>query len=107
MLNARHKVILFITLVLTGSTLLAGATVAQALGILILGIALAWLVGSKTTSIIGHYAIDASGKTWPWVRATVLMSVAGGLLVGVARVANSNAFLVAVTIGCFGIACSK
>jgi len=48
MLNRRHKAILFLTLVFTGSSLLAGATLNTAFGLLLLGGALAWLVGSRT-----------------------------------------------------------
>ena len=40
MLNRRHKAILFITLVMTGSGLLAGARLNEALGIFMLGVAL-------------------------------------------------------------------
>ena len=46
MLNRRHKTVLFITLVATGSALLAGASLGEGLGIFILGATFAWVIGS-------------------------------------------------------------
>jgi len=49
-LNRRHKALLFITLVITGCSLLLGAELKGALGFLILGVAFSWAVGSDTAT---------------------------------------------------------
>jgi hypothetical protein len=103
MLNKRHKAALFLTLVLTGSALLAGATLNEALGILILGIALAWVLGSKTIIQTYDWIRNVPGKGWPWIRSLFFMALGGSLMVAVAYWSNLNAFLVAATQALFGM----
>jgi hypothetical protein len=103
MLNRRHKTILFITFVMTGSVLLAGAKLSEALGVLILGIAFAWLIGSQTTSRTYDYVRRVPGKTWPWLKLLLVMAIGGCLLVGVAVWSNFNSFIVAAALSIFGM----
>ena len=103
MLNRRHKAILFITLVMTGSALLAGASLSEGLGILILGVAAAWLIGSQTTSRISDSLRRVPGKSWPTIRVLLVMAVAGALLVLVAVWSNFNSFMAAAALGLFGM----
>src|SRR5208337_195309 len=49
-LNRRHKVILFLTLVLTGLSLVAGCGLRSSLGVALLGCSVAWAVGSDSFS---------------------------------------------------------
>jgi hypothetical protein len=106
MLNRRHKVILFITLVTTGTALLAGATLAEGLGILILGVAFSWLVGSNTASRIVDSLRRVSAKTWPWLKLLLLMALGGVVLDAVAILSNYNSFVVAAALSIFGMAVS-
>ncbi len=46
-LNRRHKAMLFLTLIVTGLALLNGAVIGKGLGIALLGVAAAWVVGSN------------------------------------------------------------
>jgi len=103
MLNRRHKAILFITLVMTGSALLAGARLNQAFGMLMLGAALAWLVGSETASRTYNYLRTIPGKMWPSLRVLFLMALGGCLFFVVAVSSNFNAFLVAAAMSVFGM----
>jgi hypothetical protein len=57
-LNRRHKFVLFLTLVSTGGSLVCGLGIREALGIALLGFALAWVVGSKSV-YVGMIAIKA------------------------------------------------
>lgn len=103
MLNRRNKAILFITLVLTGFALLAGATLNQAFGTLLLGCAFAWVVGSDTAVRIVRYLPKLPGKFWPWVEVPILMALAGGLLVAVAVWSNYSPFFVSTSMALFGL----
>jgi hypothetical protein len=103
MLNRRHKAILFITLVMTGSGLLAGARLNEALGIFLLGVAFAWVVGSQTASTTYDFLRRVPGKTWPWLKVLLLMAFGGFLLVTVAIWANFNSFLVASAMSILGM----
>jgi len=93
MLNARHKVVLFLTLVLTGCVLLAGASLKQGLGLLILGAAFSWLIGSRTLlrAWCGVRALPA--KVTPWFRLPIIFAVAGGLFGVVLVWSKFNTFL--------------
>ena len=102
-LNTRHKAVLFITIAMTGSALLAGITLNEALGMLMLGAATAWLLGSDTASRIYTSLGKLPARTWPWMRMLFLMAIAGCLLVGVAFSSNFNTFLVATALSVFGI----
>ena len=106
MLNRRHKVILFITLVTTGTALLAGATLAEGLGILILGVAFSWLVGSNTASKIVDSLRRVSAKTWPWLKLLLLMALGGVVLDAVAILSSYNSFVVAAALCIFGMTVS-
>ncbi|MGD0792020.1 MAG: hypothetical protein ABR920_09640 [Terriglobales bacterium] len=102
-LNKRHKAILFITLVMTGSALLAGAKLSEGVGILILGVAFAWLFGSETASRTYDSLRSVPGRAWPWLRISLLMVTGGALLVGVALVSNFNSFIVVASLCIFGV----
>ena len=88
---------------MTGSALLAGATLSEGLGILILGAAFAWLVGSETAARTYHRLQAFPGKMWPWVRMVLLFTVGGCLLVPVSVYSNFNSFLVAAVMSAFGV----
>jgi hypothetical protein len=102
-LNKRHKAILFITLVLTGSALLAGAKLSEGVGILILGVAFAWPFGSETASRAYDSLRSVPGKAWHWLRIPLLMVAGGALLVGIALASNLNSFIVVATLCIFGM----
>lgn len=93
-LNRRHKALLFITLVITGTSLLAGAQLNEALGLLMLGAAFAWLVGSRTASTAYDRFRNLPGKAWPCLRVLLLMALGGTVLTGLADGWNYNSFLV-------------
>jgi len=103
MFNRRHKAILFITIVLTGCALLAGATLNQAFGTLLLGCAFAWVVGSETTARTFRYFARLPGKSWPWLEVPLLMFLAGGLLVPVAVWSNYSPFFVCASMAVLGL----
>lgn len=58
-LNRRHKVMLFLTLIAAGLSLVLGAGVAKAGGVALLGMALAWIFGSD--SRIVHWLLFGVG----------------------------------------------
>lgn len=103
MLNRRHKAILFITLVMTGSALLAGAQLNEGLGIFILGATLAWLIGSRAAARAFHFLKVFPGKTWPWTRVLILMLLGGAVLASVAVLSNLNSFLAVAAMSIFGM----
>ena len=103
MFNRRHKAILFITIVLTGCALLAGATLNQAFGTLLLGCAFAWVVGSETTARTFRYLPKLPGKSWPWLEVPLLMLLAGGILVPVAVWSNYGSFFVCASMALLGL----
>lgn len=92
---------------MTGSSLLAGATLSEGVGIFMLGAAFAWLIGSETASRTYHYLRSIPGKTWPWLRVLLLMAFGGCLLVAVAVWFNFNWFLVAAAMGIFAMLISS
>jgi hypothetical protein len=101
--NRRHKAILFITVVMTGCALLAGATLNQAFGTLLLGCAFAWVVGSETTARTFRYLPKLPGKSWPWLEVPLLLLLAGGLLVPVAVWSNYGTFFVCASMAVVGL----
>lgn len=107
MLNRRHKAVLFLTLVMTGSSLLAGATLTEAVGMLMLGGALAWLVGSEAVVRAYQYVRTLPGIIRPWLRTLLLMLLGGCLLVGVAVWSNFNSFVVVASMSIFGMPLSS
>jgi len=103
MLNRRHKSILFLTLVFTGSSLLAGATLNEALGLLMLGCAFAWVIGSRMARRAYDVSRQLPGRMWGSVRIMLWMALAGGLLASVAVASNFNTFVVCAAMSLFGI----
>ena len=103
MLNRRHKAVLFITLVGTGSALLAGASLGEGLGIFILGATFAWVLGSDSASKFFTTARKAPGKTWPSLKFLLGMTLGGCLFLGVAVASNFNSFLVTSSVAVFGM----
>ena len=103
MLNRRHKAVLFLTLVMAGSSLLAGATLSEAVGMLMLGGAFAWLVGSEAGVRAYQYVRKLPGIIRPWLRTLLLMVLGGCLLAGVAVWSNFNSFLVVASMSIFGM----
>jgi hypothetical protein len=103
MLNKRHKTILFVTIVMTGSALLAGARLNEALGMMMLGAAFAWLIGGKTAFRAYSYMLRIPGRSWPWVRVLLLMVLGGLLLVAIALWSNFNSFISVAAMCVFGM----
>jgi hypothetical protein len=106
-MNRRHKAILFVTLVLTGSSLLAGATLNEGFGMAMLGAAFAWLVGSDTAGRTFEYLRKLPGKSWSWVRTLVLVALAGCLFVAVAVTSNYNLFQSCAAMSIFAMLLSR
>src|SRR5690348_12903232 len=103
MLNRRHKSILFLTLVFTGSSLLAGATLSEGIGILMLGFALAWLIGSDTARRAYDVSRRLPGKMWGALRLMLWMALGGVLAASVAVGSNYNTFVVCAAMSLFGM----
>ncbi len=102
-LNRRHKALLFITLVITGCSLLLGAELKDALGFLMLGAAFAWAVGSDTASKLYVGLKRASNSFYAWVRLPLAMSFAGVLLGAVLLYSRANPVLAVATMCVAGI----
>ena len=102
-LNRRHKVLLFMTLVFTGCSLLLGDELRESLGFLLLGIAFAWAVGSDFSSRLYTNVKNASGGVYGWVRLPVAMSFVGALLGGVLLYSRANPVLAVVLMCGAGI----
>ena len=79
-MNRRHKAILFATLVATGSALLAGAAFKTAVGMMMLGTALAWVVGSDAALRGYATAKNVTSTFYVWARLPIVMAFAGGVL---------------------------
>jgi hypothetical protein len=92
-LNRRHKSLVFITVVITGCSLLLGAEIKDALGFLLLGFALAWAVGSDTATNIYRGLRNASTNMYGWIRLPFAMTVAGALLGAVLLYSRANPVL--------------
>jgi hypothetical protein len=92
-LNRRHKALLFITLVITGCSLLLGAELKDALGFLLLGVAFAWAIGSDTASKFYAGLKKASNSFFAWIRLPVAMSFAGVILGGALLYSRANPVL--------------
>lgn len=58
-LNRRHKLILFLTLIAAGTSLVMGAGLARAVGIVLLGAALAWMLGLNSRVV--HWLFLGTG----------------------------------------------
>lgn len=101
-LNLRHKVVAFVTLVVVGLALVQGARLREALGIALLGIALAWALGSKALADAFNAAANtAPSMTRPAGRAlnsvpVLLIIIAVAALVIVERFDSPVFLLIAV-----------
>lgn len=102
-LNRRHKAILFLTLVFTGCALLLGSELKVALGAMMLGVALAWAVGSDAASKMYSGAKGASGTFSRWIRLPVAMTLAGGLLGAFLTYSRANPVVVVALMCVAGI----
>jgi hypothetical protein len=58
-LNRRHKLILFLTLIAAGASLVMSASLARAVGIALLGAALAWMLGLNSRVV--HWLFLGTG----------------------------------------------
>jgi hypothetical protein len=102
-LNRKHKAILFTTLVLTGSGLLAGAELKDALGMMMLGAALAWAVGSDVAA--SSYArLKGAGSTFYfWLRLPLAMTFAGSVLGAALLFSHANPVVAVAAMSVVGI----
>ena len=105
-INARHKVILFVTVVLTGSALLAGAQLNESLGFLMLGSALAWVAGSKAALRAFNMVRRFPAKSLPSLRILLSMALGGCLFGAVLVWSNLNSFLSSAAMALLGIVIS-
>jgi len=103
LLNRRHKAILFVTLVISGCSLLLGAEVRETLGLMLLGIALAWAVGSDAASKVYAHLKTASGTVYSWIRTPLAMAFTGAILGAVLLYSRGNPVLVVVFMCAAGI----
>jgi hypothetical protein len=60
--NRRHKVVFFITLVLTGLSLVTGNGIGPSLGVALLGCSVGWALGSDTFSRFSSVIMEAKHK---------------------------------------------
>jgi hypothetical protein len=102
-LNRRHKALLFVTLVITGCSLLLGAELKNAVGFLLLGVAFAWAIGSDTASKFYAGLKKASNSFYAWLRLPLAMTLAGALLGAVLLYSRANPVLVVVVMCAAGI----
>jgi hypothetical protein len=102
-LNRRHKAVLFVTLVVSGCSLLVGAQLRGALGIITLGVAIAWAIGSNTACNAFASLKGASGTFYSWIRLPVAMALAGGVCGAALLYSRANPVLVVVFMCAAGI----
>src|SRR5258708_36519707 len=99
-LNRRHKAILFITLVTTGCALLLGAELKEALGLMMLGAALAWVIGSNLASKLYSGLEGSSGSVYSSIRLPMLLTLAGAMVGALLLYSRGNPVAV-VALSCF------
>lgn len=102
-LNRRHKAILFLTLVFTGCALLVGAELKEAIGSMMLGVALAWAIGSDTSSRFYFGLKTAPGFFYSWGRLPFVMALTGALLGAVLLTFRANPVAVVAFMSAAGI----
>ena len=102
-MNRRHKAILFVTLLATGSALLAGIELKTALGVLILGAAFAWSAGSEYARNAYTGAKGITGVFYLWVRLPIVMLFAGAVLGIVLVLSRGNPVAAIGTMSLLGI----
>jgi hypothetical protein len=91
--NRRHKAILFLTLVVTGCALLLDIDLKVALGFMMLGVALAWAIGSDTATKFYSSLKNVSGSFYSWIRLPLVMALVGALLGAVLLYSHANPVL--------------
>jgi hypothetical protein len=102
-LNRRHKAILFLTLVITGCALLAGAELREALGFMLLGAAFAWAIGSDSASKFYSGLKNISGSFYRWIRLPLVMALVGAVLGAVLLYSHANPVLAIASMCAAGI----
>jgi len=102
-LNWRHKAILFATLVLTGSRLLAGAELKEALGMMMLGAALAWAIGSDVVSKSYSKLKAITSILYLWIRLPLAMIFAGCALGAALILSRANPVIAIAVMSVLGI----
>jgi hypothetical protein len=95
-LNRRHKVILFMTMGLSGTRLLAGAEPKEILALFILGAALAWAIGSHLAARSYSGLSEATSPLYVWARVPLTMMLAGMVLAPTLFFSHEN---IVVTLG--------
>lgn len=104
MLNKRHKAIAFVTVVVTGISLLAGISLKESIGMFMLGLALAWVVGSETASQTYGSLRNSSGRILPTLRIWLLMAGGGALFALVCDASHFNSsFLTSASMCIWGL----
>lgn len=103
-LNRRHRVIVFVTLVLTGSSLLLGAELKQTLGMMFLGLAAAWALGSDAASKSYSRLKTIGHVTYRWVRLPLVMIFSGSVFSLIYALSRGNPVLVVAGMSIVGIA---
>lgn len=93
LMNRRHKAVLFLTLVLTGSSLLAGAELKTALGMMMLGVTLAWALGSDAVSQAYSRLKEITSTIHLWIRLPLVMTLAGCVFGGAVVLSKANPVL--------------
>jgi hypothetical protein len=79
--NRRHKVVFFITLVLTGLSLVTGKGIGPSLGVALLGCSVGWALGSDTFSrfssvIMGtKHKLDRKSKSLAIISGIILVAL--------------------------------
>jgi len=94
MLNTRHKIVAFITIVFTGIALLFEFTLTQGVGILMIGAAIAWVVGSDAMDRASRWVLRLPGRFLPIVRVSIAFLFASFVLVLIAIYSNFSETLV-------------
>lgn len=102
-MNRRHTAILFVSLVLTGSALLAGAELKEALGMMMLGVALAWAVGSDVASKSYSRLKGITSTFYLWIRLPLVMILAGCILGAVLLLSHANPLAAIAVMSAVGV----
>jgi hypothetical protein len=101
--NRSHKAILFLTLVVTGCGLLLDVDLKVALGFMMLGVALAWAIGSDTAAKFYSSLKNVSGSFYSWIRLPLVMALVGALLGAVLLYSHANPVLAIACMCAAGI----
>jgi hypothetical protein len=101
--NRRHKFILFTSLVATGSALLAGTELKTALGMLMIGGAVALAVGSDLAANFYSTLKAAKSRFWLWIRIPLIMIFAGAVLGITLLLSDGNPVAAVCTVAVIGV----